>query len=115
MDDITVPLMPFFDTLVARPNNEMADYTLFANLNYAGVSLDLGDKPIDLKLAGRVFTAFEARAEFRRLATWVLGLPSKEVATVARIAGARALSGAYMDMDSMLPGSPLQGDQPFMT
>lgn len=114
MDDITIPLMPFFDTLIARPNKAMTDYTLFANLNYAGVSLDLGDKPIDLKLAGQVLRIFSERAEFRRLPTWVLGLPGQEVAKVARIAGAHALSGAYMDRDRDEPGPPITGQQPFM-
>lgn len=114
MDDITIPFMPFFDHLVARPNQGMTDYTMFANLNYAGVSLDLGDKPIDLKLAGKVLRVFAERAEFRRLPMWVLGLPSAEVAKVARIAQASALSGAYMDMDSLLPGPATREPQPFM-
>lgn len=114
MDDITIPLMPFFDTLVARPNNDMTDYTLFANLNYAGVSLSMGDRPIDLKLAGKVFKVFAERAQFRRLPMWVLGLPTLEVAKVARISGAQVLSGSYMDADKDEPGPPLAGKQSFM-
>ena len=114
MDDITIPLMPFFDTLVAMPEQEQTDYTLYANLNYAGVMLDLKDKPIDLKLAGKILQLFSSRAEFRRLPMWIIGIPTQEVAKVARIAGAQVLSGAYMDYDSMLPGPPLEGNQPFM-
>lgn len=114
MDDITIVLMPFFDTIVARPAQDMTDYTLFANLNYAGVLLDLGDKTIDLKLAGQLFKLFASRAEFRRLPMWLFGLPNQQIAKLARISKAAALSGAYMDMDSMLPGPPIEGDQPFM-
>ena len=114
MDDITIVLMPFFDSLIARPAQDMTDYTLFANLNYAGVSLDLGDKTIDLKLAGKVLKMFAARAQFRRLPVWIFGLPTQQIAKLARISGAAALSGAYMDLDSMLPGPPIAGDQPFM-
>ena len=114
MDDITIPFMPFFDHMVARPNPDMTDYTLFANLNYAGVSLDLDDKPMDLKLAGKIFRVFAERAQFRRLPMWIFGLSGLETAKVARISQAAALSGAYMDMDSMLPGPALSGPQPFM-
>jgi hypothetical protein len=114
MDDITIPLMPFFDTLVARPNQEMTDYTLFANLNYAGVCLDLSDKNIDLKLAGQLFKLFEERAEFRRLPTWLFGLSNASVAKLARISGGKVLSGAYMNLDTPEPGPILEGNQPFM-
>lgn len=114
MDDITIVLMPFFDTIVARPAQDMTDYTLFANLNYAGVVLDLGDKALDLKLAGQLFKLFASRAEFRRLPMWILGLPNQQIAKLARISQAAALSGAYMDADSMLPGPVIEGNQPFM-
>lgn len=114
MDDITIPLMPFFDTLIANPAQDMTDYTLFANLNYAGVSLDLGDKPLDLKLAGKLLKLFTARAEVRRLPVWIFGLPTLQIAKLARISQAAALSGAYMDADSMLPGPAMEGTQDFM-
>lgn len=114
MDDITIVLMPFFDTLVARPAQDMTDYTLFANLNYAGVLLDLSDKAVDLKLAGQLFKLFASRAELRRLPMWIFGLPTQQIAKLARISGATALSGAYIDADSMLPGPVIEGNQPFM-
>lgn len=114
MDDITLVLMPFFDTLVARPALDMTDYTLFANLNYAGVSLDLGDKAVDLKLAGQLLKLFASRAEHRRLAMWIFGLPTLQIAKLARISQAAILSGAYMESDSMLPGPAIEGEQPFM-
>lgn len=114
MDDITIPLMPFCETLIARPAQNMTDYTLFANLNYAGVCLDLGDKALDLKLAGQLFKLFASRAGFRRLPMWILGLPNQPIAKLARISQAAALSGAYMELDSMLPGPVIEGDQPFM-
>ena len=114
MDDITIVLMPFCDTMVARPAQDMTDYTLFANLNYAGVVLDLADKPIDLKLAGQLFKLFASRADARRLPMWMLGLPTSSIAKLGRISKAAALSGAYMEQDSMLPGPALEGDQPFM-
>lgn len=114
MDDITVVLMPFFDTIVARPAQDMTDYTLFANLNYAGVCLDLGDKAFDLKLAGKLFKLFSSRAAVRRLPMWIFGLASPELAKLARISSAAALSGSYMTYDSMLPGPTIEGNQPFM-
>lgn len=114
MDDITIPLMPFFDNLLACPELDRTDYTLFANLNYAGVTMHLNDKPMDLKLAGKLFELFASRAAPRRLPMWVLGLPSQEVANVARMSEAAALSGSYMDADSMRPGPALNGNQPFM-
>lgn len=114
LDDITIPLMAFFDSWIAQPEKEQADFTPFANLNYAGVSLDLHDKPLDLKLAGKVFQLFQQRASHRRLPTWVLGIPTPEIAKVARISGVNVLSGAYMDHDSMLPGPVIDGDADFM-
>lgn len=75
LDDITIPLMPFFDTLLARPEQEQTDYTLYANLNYAGVILDLRDKPIDIKLAGKLFQLFSSRAQVRRLPMWISAFP----------------------------------------
>ena len=114
MDDITVVLMPFFDTLIARPAQTMTDYTLFANLNYAGVVLDFRDKAVDLKLAGQLLKLFASRAEARRLPMWIFGLPTQQIAKLARISQAAALSGAYMNYDSMLPGPIIEGNQPFM-
>lgn len=114
LDDITIPLMAFFDTWIAQPEKEQADFTPFANLNYAGVSLDLFDKPMDLKLATKIIQLFTQRASHRRLPTWVLGLATPELAKLARIANVDILSGSYMDMDSMLPGPVLDGDETFM-
>ena len=114
MDDITVVLMPFFDTLIARPAQTMTDYTLFANLNYAGVVLDFRDMAVDLKLAGQLLKLFASRAEARRLPMWIFGLPTQQIAKLARISQAAALSGAYMNYDSMLPGPIIEGNQPFM-
>jgi len=114
LDDITIPLMAFFETWIAQPEKEQADFTPFANLNYAGVSLDLFDKPMDLNLAGKVFQLFIQRASHRRLPTWILGLATPELAKLARIAGTNMLSGAYMDFDSMMPGPVIEGDQDFM-
>lgn len=114
LDDITIPLMAFFDTWIARPEKEQADFTPFANLNYSGVTLDLLDTPMDLKLAGKVFKLFIQRSSHRRLPTWILGLPTPELAKLARISGANMLAGAYMDRDSVLPGPAVEGDEPFM-
>jgi len=114
LDDITIPLMAFFDSWIAQPEKEQTDFTPFANLNYAGVSLDLSDKPLDLKLAGKIFQLFAQRASHRRLPTWVLGIATPELAKVARISGINVLSGAYMDMDSMLPGPVIEGPEDFM-
>ncbi|MEG3617222.1 hypothetical protein V5T82_02030 [Magnetovibrio sp. PR-2] len=113
MDDITIPLMAFFDTWIARPEKEHADFTPFANLNYGGVTLDLEDKPLDLKLAGKIFQLFALRASHRRLPTWLLGVPTLELAKLARIAGMQVISGSYMNMDDGMPGPVLEGDQPF--
>jgi len=114
LDDITIPLMAFFDSWFAQPEKEQTDFTPFANLNYSGVALDLSDKPIDLKLAGKVFQLFAQRASHRRLPTWVLGIPTPELAKVARISGINTLSGAYMNLDSNRPGPVIDGTQDFM-
>ena len=114
MDDITIPLMPFFDNLLACPELDRTDYTLFANLNYAGVTMHLNDKPMDLKLAGKLFSLFSSRAAPRRLPMWVLGIPSQDVANVARMSEASVLSGAYMDADSVMPGPVITDNRPFM-
>jgi len=114
MDDITIPLMPFFTTLLACPEQDRTDYTLFANLNYAGVCLNLNDKPMTLKLAGKLFQLFASRATSCRLPIWIFGIPTQEVAKVARLSQAAVLSGAYMDSESMLPGPVITGNQPFM-
>ena len=114
MDDITIPLMAFFNSWIARPEKEHADFTPYANLNYGGVTLDLEDKPLDLKLAAKVFQLFGQRASHRRLPTWLLGVANMELAKLARIAGIQVISGAYMGMDDQIPGPILSGDQPFM-
>lgn len=114
LDEITIPLMAFFDTWLAQPEKTQADFTPFANLNYGGVTLDLFDKPMDLKLAGKVFQLFAQRASHRRLPTWVLGLATPELAKVARICGINGLSGAYMNKDTELPGPVIEGQQAFM-
>lgn len=114
LDEITIPLMAFFDTWIAQPEKEQSDFTPFANLNYAGVCLNLEDKAMPLKLAGQVLQLFVQRASHRRLPVWVLGLPTQEMANVARISGANFLSGRYMDMDAMSPGPILEDAQPFM-
>ena len=68
MEDIVIPLMPFFDRLVARPRAGLDDYTVFANVNLLGVSIDLenADAP-DL-------TRFWAGARNRRLAVFAHGV-----------------------------------------
>lgn len=114
LDDITIPLMAFFDTWFAQPEKEQTDFTPFANLNYGGVALDLSDKPVDLKLAGKIFQLFAQRASHRRLPTWVLGISTLQLAKVARISGINALSGAYMSLDSEQPGPTIDGQQDFM-
>lgn len=114
LDDITIPLMAFFDTWIAHPEKQQSDFTPFANLNYSGVSLDLFDKPMDLKLASKVIQLFTQRASHRRLPTTIHGLATPQLAKLARIANADVLSGAYMDMDSLSPGPVLEGPEPFM-
>jgi len=113
LDDITIPLMAFFGTWLAQPEKEQSSFTPFANLNYAGVILDLDDKPMDLKLAEKIIQLFVQRASHRRLPTWVLGIATPELARVARICGVYALSGAYMNMDSQTLGPALDGHQDF--
>ena len=113
MDDITIPLMAFFDSWIARPEKEHADFTPFANLNYGGVTLDLEDQALDLKLAGKIIQLFAQRASHRRLPTWLLGVPTMELAKLARIAGMQVISGVYMKMDNDIPGPVLEGAQAY--
>lgn len=114
LDDITIPLMAFFDTWIAQPEKEQADFTPFANLNYAGVSLDLFDKPMDLKLATKSSNCSPNAPPTVACQPGFSGSQHQNSAKLARIANVDILSGSYMDMDSMLPGPVLDGDETFM-
>lgn len=68
LEDIVIPLMPFFDRLLARPRAEEDDYTTYANINLFGVTIDLAST------GAPDLTRFWANARKRRLAIFAHGV-----------------------------------------
>jgi len=83
LDDITIRLMPFFDKLMAEPASDMDDFTIFANCNYFGVSLDLEARDVMGEAAIGVMTRFWGEATKRRLKVVVQGISEPELSEKA--------------------------------
>jgi len=101
--DMTIPFLPFFDKFLAEPRPEMTDFTMFANSNYFGVSLNLGGRVEKGEDAVAVMTKFWAEATNRRLKVVVQGITEQDVADKATQYEAFALDGSLLgaDMESM--------------
>ena len=100
LGDITIPVLPFFDNYMAEPSAGMTDFTVFANLNYFGVSLDLESSGAAGDDAVADMTAFWAEATNRRLKVLLQGVKEQGLADKAIQYECFALDGPLIGEDS---------------
>jgi len=107
LGDITVPLLAFFDKYMAEPGPELDDYTIFSNLNYFGVSLDLEARNVKGDEAMALMTRFWAEGTKRRLKVVVQGIEEPAIADKARQYEAFAIDGPLLgsDLESLDAGA----------
>ena len=101
LDEITIPLLAFFEHYIADPEPDMIDFTLFTNLNYLGVVLDLGIESMksgggDMK--DRV-TKFWAAATKQKLKVFISGVKDRDILDLARRYEAFAIDGPVLGND----------------
>lgn len=93
LEDATIPLLPFCDFLIARPNPGMEDYVMFANCNYQGVSIDLKNRNLPSKVVHKRLKTFWAAARRARLQMFIEGIASKEAVETAERYEAEGMDG----------------------
>jgi len=96
---ITVPLLAFFDKYLAEPNPEDEDFTIFSNLNYFGVSLDLESRDAKGDEALTLMIRFWAEGTKRRLKVVIQGIEEPAIADKARQYNAFAIDGPLLGSD----------------
>lgn len=98
LDEITIPLLAFFGHYVAGPEPDMIDFTLFTNLNYLGVVLDLGVENGGGDMKDRV-TKFWAEATKQKLKVFISGVKDRDILDLARRYEAFAIDGPVLGND----------------
>jgi len=98
LDQITIPLIAFFDLYIAEPNPELDDFTLFSGLNYLGVSLNLSQPGVEDDTEKRV-TKFWAEATKRKLKVFISGVEDQSVIDQARRYEAFGIDGPALGED----------------
>jgi hypothetical protein len=98
LDEITIPLLAFFEHYVAGPEPDMVDFTLFTNLNYLGVVLDLGMENGGGDMKDRV-TKFWAEATKQKLKFFISGVKDRDILDLARRYEAFAIDGPVLGND----------------
>lgn len=89
LEDITIPMIAFIDRFIAVADPAMEDLTVFSNLNYVGMSLNLAD-------AGDAESAMKllwSRATPKRLELFYQGVDNDELLAQARRYKARGIEG----------------------
>ncbi|MHA1598284.1 MAG: hypothetical protein ACTSV1_06140 [Alphaproteobacteria bacterium] len=99
LGDIVIPVLPFFDNYMAVPAADMTDFTIFSNLNFFGVALDLGARNITGDAAIATLTSFWAEATKSRLKVLVQGVREQEIADKARQYECFSLDGPVIGED----------------
>ena len=79
LSEITIPMLPYTDTFLARPHPTMEDFTVFANCNYRGVSYDMDAAPEDAQDRLDHMTDFWSETTKRRLGLCVHDLDDESV------------------------------------
>lgn len=98
LEDSLIPLFPFVDTFIAQPEPGMKDYTVFANCNLFGVSIDFGDLPSDPSQTKKL-TKFWSNATKCRLNLFVQGINSDEIVKEAKRYEALGMDGPIIGSD----------------
>ena len=93
LEDDIVPLFPFFENYTACPPDGMDDFTIFANCNFLGVSMDLTTLDQSTELTGKKIMKFWASATKRRLKLFFQGVADEGVKQTAERYEAMGIDG----------------------
>ena len=93
LDDIAILLYPFSPVYIARPNMGWSDFTVLANCNFQGASIDLHDKPWPIEKAQPYLEDFVRNCQANRLPAYAHGMGTPEIASAAKAAGFDYLDG----------------------
>ncbi|MDH3335333.1 MAG: hypothetical protein OEL50_01700 [Rhodospirillaceae bacterium] len=93
LEDDIVPLFPFFENYIAAPADEMDDFTIFANCNFLGVSMDLSELDQGAEDTGKKIVKFWASATKRRLKLFFQGVADEGVKQTAERYEAMGIDG----------------------
>lgn len=96
LEDDIVPLFPFFEHYIAQTPPEMDDFTVFANCNFLGVSIDLAELDQTAELTGKKIMKFWASATKRRLKLFFEGVSDPGVKQTALRYEAMGIDGAII-------------------
>ena len=93
LEDDIVPLFPFFENYIAAPADDMDDFTIFANCNLLGVSMDLTALDQSAEQTGKKIMKFWASATKRRLKLFFQGVADQGVKQTAERYEAMGIDG----------------------
>lgn len=93
IDEIAILLLPFCAACQVRVPLSAVDIKMFAACRYAGISVDLQNKPWPLDVVGGHMKTFFTRTESSGLKLYVHGIGNQSLAGYLRGVGARFLSG----------------------
>ncbi|MBL6957461.1 MAG: hypothetical protein ISR52_00645 [Rhodospirillales bacterium] len=103
LDDITIPILPFFDERIARPAPQITDFTIFANINYTGVGIDLRDQKWPLEKIEPILKTFCGAAQHSRLKAYAQGVSNHAIGKLAVNCGIAGVDGDFMVRDTEEP------------
>lgn len=93
LEDVVVPLFPFFQHFVAVPPDDMEDYTVFANCNFMGVCINLERTEQGDEEANKLVTKFWASGTKRRLKLFFEGVSEPAIKETAERYEAMGIDG----------------------
>ncbi len=99
LEDAIVPVFPFFDHITARPNQDMDDFTVFANCNLMAVCMNLGIVDQSVDGAAEPMKKFWASATKRRLKIFFENIESAEALDTAKRYEALGVDGPLISED----------------
>lgn len=94
LDEVAIVLYLFCLSYICRVSPRSRNFSFQATCNYAGVSLDLGNKPWPVDRVGPFLAEFAVKCEAARLKAYVHGVGTAELAAAAVAAGVRYMDGA---------------------
>lgn len=104
LDDTAIILFMYCSSYIIRVLPKNTNLRLVATNNYAGVSINLRNKPWPVDVVRPHITAFVANAARNRLSTMVHGVATAPLLEAVEAAGAR-----YVDGDALSQAAPSNG------
>ncbi len=93
LDELAVVMFPFCKAYTARVPLDVPDVKVYCTCNYAGVAIDLENKPWTGEEVGDRLAALVQMAEGANLKAHVHGIGTEEVLSIAQAAGAHLIDG----------------------